>query len=255
MRKVTKNKHRKAKTGTRGKIYIKHNKGRGKEELTYEEAVNKIQEIFGKKTLENAIKYGNSDYIQKLIDLIKEEKRKYDTNISNSEQISLILHPALENLLNHIKDTYYIKVFGAKSYPLKLIIPRLVNIDSVLKPERIEKILAIADENNLTGDQLIQEFILNLEVLKLGPNSSITITVPDLPSLPPPPPPRQSSYKSPRRSKSSRSSKSPYTPRRSKSPVSIVVTPVSRRNPDAIRVRNVLILGRGKNYKKTRRHK
>ena len=253
MRKVTKNKHRKAKTGTRGKIYIKHNKGRGPDDPAYKEAVDKITVIFGKKILENAIKYGNSDYIQKLIDLIKEEKRKYDTNISNSEQISLILHPALENLLNHIKDTYYIKVFGAKSYPLKLIIPRLVNIDSVLKPARIEKILAIADENNLTGDQLIQEFILNLEVLKLGPNSSIT--VPDLPSLPPPPPPRQSSYKSPRRSKSSRSSKSPYTPRRSKSPVSIVVTPVSQRNPDAIRVSNVLILGRGKNYKKTRRRK
>ena len=253
MRKVTKKKHRKAKTGTRGKIYIQHNKGRGKEKLTYEEAVNKIQEIFGKKTLENAIEYGNPDYIQKLIDLIKAEKRKYDTNISNSEQISLILHPALENLLNHIKDTYSIKFFGAKSYPLKLIIPRLVNVNSVLKPARIEKILAIAEKNELIEDQLINEFILNLEVLKLGPNSSIT--VPDLPPPPPLPPPRQSSYKSPRRSKSSRTSKSPYTPRRSKSSDTIVATPVSQRNPDAIRVSNVLILGRGKNYKKTRRHK
>lgn len=244
MRKVTKKKHRKTKTGTRGKIYIQHNKGRGKEKLTYEEAVNKIQEIFGKKTLENAIKYGNSDYIQKLIDLIKAEKRKYDTNISNSEQISLILHPALENLLNHIKDTYSVKLFGVKSYPLTLIIPRLVNVNSVLKPERIQKILAIAEKNKLIEDQLINEFILNLEVLKLGPNSSIT--VPDLP------PPRQSSYKSPRRSKSSHTSKSPY---RSKSSDTIVVTPVSKRNPDAIKVSNVLILGQGKNYKKTRRHK
>jgi hypothetical protein len=259
MRKVTKKKHRKARTRTRAtaitKINIKHNKGRGPDDPAYIEAVDKIKLIFGKKILENAMHYGKAEYIQKLIDLIKMEKSKHSTNISNEEQISKILRPALQELLNYIRDDYTLDVpFYGTTRPLQLVIPRVVSVNTVLSPKRIQNILAIAEKNKFVEDQLIEEFIQNLTVLKTGFKSSVV--VPDLPSaslparahlevpaslparahlevhaslpaylpipvpLPAPPPappplPRPSSYKAPRTSKSPRKSESPY---KSKSP-------------------------------------
>jgi hypothetical protein len=187
MRKVTKKKHRKARARARArataraKINIKHNKGRGPDDPAYKEAVDKIKDIFGKKILDNAMHYGKAEYIQKLIDLIKMEKSKHSTNISNEEQITKILRPALQDLLIYIRDNYTLDVpFIGTTRPLQLVIPRVVSVNTVLKPERIEKILAIAEKNKFVEDQLIQEFIQNLEVLKTGFKSSVV--VPDLPS-------------------------------------------------------------------------
>lgn len=269
------------------KINIKHNKGRGPDDPAYIEAVNKIREIFGNKILENAMRYGKAEYIQKLIDLIKMEKSKHSTTISNEEQITKILRPALQDLLNYIRDDYtlYVPFYGT-THPLQLVIPRVVSVNTVLSPKRINDILAIAEKNKFLEDQLIEEFIQNLEVLKTGFASSVV--VPDLPyaslparpylqvsaplPLPPPPPtppptpllppplPRPptplppppllhpSSYKSPRK---------PIAPL----PVpAIKVRVTTTKNPDAIRVNaeNVLVInrvGQGKNYKKTTRHK
>ena len=143
--------------------------------------MDKIKQIFGKKILENAMHYGKAEYIQKLIDLIKMEKSKHSTNISNEEQISKILRPALQDLLIYIRYDYTLDVpFYGTTRPLQLVIPRVVSVNTVLKPERIEKILAIAEKNKLVEDQLIEEFIQNLEVLKTGFKSSVV--VPDLPS-------------------------------------------------------------------------
>jgi len=258
MRKVTKKKYRKAKATARAraraKINIKHNKGRGPDDPAYIEAVDKIKDIFGKKILENALHYGKAEYIQKLIDLIKEEKSKHSTNISNEEQITKILRPALQELLIYIRDDYTLYVpFIGTTRPLQLVIPRVVSVDTVLSPKRINDILAIAEKNKFVEDQLIQEFIHNLTVLKTGFKSSVV--VPDLPSAslptrahlevparahlevparahlevpaslpaylplpaplpaPPPAPPPPSSYKSPRTSKSPRKSESPYKPK------------------------------------------
>jgi hypothetical protein len=183
MRKVTKKKHRKARTRATAitKINIKHNKGRGPDDPAYKEAVDKIKDIFGKKILDNAMHYGKAEYIQKLIDLIKMEKSKHSTNISNEEQITKILRPALQDLLIYIRDDYTLDVlFIGTTRPLQLVIPRVVSVNTVLKPERIEKILAIAEKNKFVEDQLIEEFIQNLEVLKTGFKSSVV--VPDLPS-------------------------------------------------------------------------
>ena len=237
--------------------------------------------------------YGKPEYIQKLIDLIKMEKSKHSTTISNEEQITEILRPALEELLNHIKDDYTLRVpLYGPTHPLQLVIPRVVSVDTVLKPERIENILTIAEKNNLVNDQLIQEFIHNLTVLKSGFKSSVV--VPDLPStslparahlevpaslpaylpLPAPlpvplpahplpstsPSPPPSSYKASRTYKSPRKSKSPY---RVKSPLPVKAQQVrvtTTKNPYAIKVNaaNVSVintLGQGKKFKKTRRHK
>jgi hypothetical protein len=184
MRKVTKKKHRKARTRARAKakINIKHNKGRGpEEEAAYIEAVAKIKDIFGKKILENAMHYGKAEYIQKLIDLIKMEKSKHSTNISNEEQITKILRPALQDLLIYIRDDYTLDVpFYGTTRPLQLVIPRVVSVNTVLSPKRINDILAIAEKNKFVEDQLIEEFIQNLTVLKTGFKSSVV--VPDLPS-------------------------------------------------------------------------
>jgi len=144
---------------------------------------------------------------------------------------------------------------------LRALIPYIVNSDSVLTPTRIKNILTLAKE-----DKLIEEFIQDLEVLKLGPASSID--VPDLTSasIPPPaslPPPRQSSYKSPRTSKSPRKSKSPYS---AKSPLpvpAIKVRVTAKNDPTATRVNPEHVVnissrkrdGQGKKFKKTRRHK
>jgi hypothetical protein len=259
MRKVTKKKHRKARATAKAKINIKHNKGRGPDDPAYIEAVDKIKQIFGKKILENAMHYGKAEYIQKLIDLIKMEKSKHSTNISNEEQITKILRPALQELLIYIRDDYTLDVpFIGTTRPLQLVIPRVVSVNTVLSPKRINDILAIAEKNKFVEDQLIEEFIKNLTVLKTGFKSSVV--VPDLPSaslpaqaslparahlevpaylplpapvplhasapLPVPAPlpaplSRPSLYKSPRTSKSPRKSESPYKPKspyRAKSP-------------------------------------
>jgi len=281
--------HRKERKTKIRRPYKNITKGRGPEETAYQEALDKIKEIFGKTILENALKYGKSEYIQELINLIKAEKSKYDTNISNQEQINKILHPALENLLTHIKDNYIIKVFGVKTHPLQFFIPSVVDVTTVLNPKRIKNILELAEKNNFVEDQLIEEFIKNLEVLKLGmlkiemlksgvvssitmserPPASLVASLPEPVSLPaplptpPPPLPRPSSYKAPRTSKSPHKSKSPYKSNRSKSPEPVVAIRVSRKiqsNPNAIIVdgKDVKILhrvARGKNNKKTRRHK
>jgi hypothetical protein len=193
MRKVTKNKHRKARSRARAratarararaitKSNIKHNKGRGPDDPAYKEAVDKITLIFGKKILDNAMHYGKAKYIQKLIDLINMEKSKHSTNISNEEQITKILHPALQDLLIYIRDDYTLDVpFIGTTRPLQLVIPRVVSVNTVLSPKRINDILAIAEKNKFVEDQLIEEFIKNLTVLKTGFKSSVV--VPDLPS-------------------------------------------------------------------------
>jgi hypothetical protein len=298
MRKVTKKKHRKtrarararatARAITKTKINIKHNKGRGPDDPAYIEAVDKIKLIFGKKILENAMHYGKAEYIQKLIDLIKMEKSNHSTNISNEEQITKILRPALQDLLNYIRDDYtlYVPFYGT-TRPLQLVIPGVVSVNTVLSLKRVNDILAIAEKNKFVEDQLIEEFIQNLTVLKTGFASSVV--VPDLPSaslparahlevpaslpaylplpapLPVPAPlpaplPRPSSYKASRTSKSPRKSKSPYS---AKSPVPVPAVQVrvtTKKNSDAIRVNPnaVTIINRvaqGKNFKKTRRHK
>ena len=185
-----------------------------------------------------------------------------NSNLNNSEQITNILHPAVEAFLNFIRNEYFV---------LKAVIPSIVNTDRVLKPSRIEKILTLSIEN-----KAIEEFIRDLEVLKLGPNSTINIprissspvviTPPPPPPLPPPPseldppsqltteivpvpppPPSQYKFKSPH--KSSHKSKSPVPI------VAIRVRQVTQSNPGAIKVNKVLNLGQGRNYKKTRRHK
>jgi hypothetical protein len=264
MRKITKKKYRKTKART--KINIQHNKGRGKE--SYQEVVDKFKIIFGEKVFSKILYYSNPNYIQKFIDLLNIERNKpKNSNLNNNEQITNILHPALEDFLNFIRTEYFV---------LRPIIPSIVNTDKVLKPSRIEKILRLAKK-----DRLIEEFIRDLEVLKLGPDS--TINIPPISSpirlqspsrLPsselapsselvpvPVPPPSQYKFKSPHRSKSPHKSESPYkfkSPHRSKSPVPIVairVRRVSQSNPSAIKVNKVLNLGQGRNYKKTRRHK
>jgi hypothetical protein len=262
MRKITKKKYKKRKT----KINIHYTKGRGKE--SYEQVVDKFKIIFGEKVFNKILYYTKPSYIQKLIDLLNIEKNKpKNSNLNNNEQITNILHPALEAFLNFIRTEYFV---------LRAIIPSIVNTDKVLKPSRIERILILAKK-----DRLIEEFIRDLEVLKLGPDSTINIppissptrvTSPTrLPSsevapsseLVPvtPPPPSQYKFKSPHKSKSPHNSKSPYkfkSPHRSKSPVPIVairVRQVTQSNPSAIKVNKVLNLGQGRNYKKTRRHK
>jgi hypothetical protein len=168
MRKITKKQKTEARTKT--KINIKHYKGvGGGDPPTYKEAVDKIREIFGTKALDNAIKYGTADYIQKLIEFIKAKKReKYYSKMSNREQIEKILHPAFEELLNYIRNHFKITKLGLTVYPLKVFIPRIVNVDKVLSRSKIERILTIAEKKKLVGDELIEEFIQSLEVLKSG---------------------------------------------------------------------------------------
>ena len=109
------------------------------------------------------------------------EKSKHSTNISNEEQITKILRPALEELLNYIRDDYTLNVpFYGTTHPLQLVIPRAVSVNTVLSLKRIDDILAIAEKNKYVEDQLIEEFIHNLTVLKTGFKSSVV--VPDLPS-------------------------------------------------------------------------
>ena len=247
MRKVTKKKYRKIKTKT--KISIEQYKGRGKE--SYQEVVDKFKIIFGEKVFSKILYYSNPSYIQKLIDLLNIERSKPNmSNMSNSEQITKILHPAVEAFLNFIRNEYFV---------LKAVIPSIVNTDRVLKPSRIEKILRLSIEN-----KAIEEFIRDLEVLKLGPNSTIDIprissSPVVLPPTPPPPPPSEYKFKSPH--KSPHKSKSPY-----KSPEAIEVTRVSKRTPGSIRVVPIIYPSSGgrhnntknkvyNSHKKTRRHK
>jgi hypothetical protein len=270
MRKVTKKKHRKAKTRT--KINIRHFKGRGPERLTYEDVVAKLKLFFGENTFKKALKYLTPINIQKLIDLLNIEKSKNSSNMNNNDQITLILYPALTKFLEHMRY---------QDFMLRALIPYIVNSDSVLTPTRIKNILTLAKE-----DKLIEEFIQDLEVLKLGPVSSIdvpdltSVSLPPPAALPPPPPastpppasaslppPRQSPYKSPRTTKSPHKSNSPYKPpHRAKSPepyIALGVARVTKRNPNAIIVdaKNVVNIsrlkrdGQGRNNKKTRRHK
>jgi hypothetical protein len=257
MRKVTKKKYRKIKTKT--KISIQQYKGRGKE--SYQEVVDKFKIIFGEKVFSKILYYSNPSYIQKLIDLLNIERSKPNmSNMSNSEQITKILHPAVEAFLNFIRNEYFV---------LKAVIPSIVNTDRVLKPSRIEKILRLSIEN-----KAIEEFIRDLEVLKLGPNSTIDIprissSPVVLPPTPPPPPPSEYKFKSPH--KSPHKSKSPYkSPHKSKSPYkspeAIEVTRVSKRTPGSIRVVPIIYPSSGgrhnntknkvyNSHKKTRRHK
>lgn len=254
MRKVTKKKYKKTKT----KISIEQYKGRGKE--SYQEVVEKFKIIFGEGTFNKILYYTKPSYIQKLIDLLNIERSKSNSIMSNSEQITNILHPAVEAFLNFIRNEYFV---------LKAVIPSIVNTDRVLKPSRIEKILKLSIEN-----KAIEEFIRDLEVLKLGPNSTINIprissSPVVLPPTPPPPPPPPSEYKfkSPHKSKSPY--KSPYkSPHKSpyKSPEAIEVTRVSKRTPGSIRVVPIIYPSSGgrhnntknkvyNSHKKTRRHK
>jgi hypothetical protein len=100
MRKVTKKKDIKRKRKTQ--INIKQIKGRGKE--SYEQVVDKFKIIFGEKVFSKILYYSNPNYIQKFIDLLNIERSKYNANMSNSEQITNILHPALEAFLNFIRN-------------------------------------------------------------------------------------------------------------------------------------------------------
>ena len=247
MRKLTQKKYRKTKRKT--KINIEQYKGRGKE--SYQEVVDKFKIIFGEGTFNKILYYTKPRYIQKLIDLLNIERSKQNmSNMSNSEQITNILHPAVEAFLNFIRNEYFV---------LKAFIPSIVNTDRVLKPSRIEKILRLSIEN-----KAIEEFIRDLEVLSLGPNS--TIDIPPISSspvvltpTPPPPPPSEYKFKSPH--KSPHKSKSPY-----KSPEAIEVTRVSKRTPGSIRVVPIIYPSSGgrhnntknnvyNSHKKTRRHK
>ena len=257
MRKVTQKKDIKRKRKTQ--INIKQIKGRGKE--SYQEVVDKFKIIFGEGTFNKILYYTKPRYIQKLIDLLNIERSKQNmSNMSNSEQITNILHPALEDFLNFIRTEYFV---------LRPIIPSIVNTDRVLKPSRIEKILRLSIEN-----KAIEEFIRDLEVLSLGPNSTINIprissSPVVLPPTPPPPPPSEYKFKSPH--KSPHKSKSPYkSPHKSKSPYkspeAIEVTRVSKRTPGSIRVVPIIYPSSGgrhnntknkvyNSHKKTRRHK
>ena len=256
MRKVTKKKDIKRKRKT--KISIEQYKGRGKE--SYEQVVDKFKIIFGEKAFSKILYYSKSSYIQKLIDLLNIERNKpMNSNLNNNEQITNILHPALEAFLNFIRSEYFV---------LRAVIPSIVNTDKVLKPSRIEKILILAKK-----DRLIEEFIRDLEVLKLGPNSTIDIppissspVVPS-PTLLPSPTPSQYKFKSPHKSRSPHTSKSPYKSKSPHiSPEAIEVTRVSKRTPGSIRVIPIIYPSSGgRNYKtinkayssnkKTTRHK
>jgi hypothetical protein len=259
MRKITQKKYRKTKART--KINIQHNKRRGKE--SYEQAVDKFKIIFGEKAFDKILYYSKPSYIQKLIDLLNFERNKpKNSNLNNNEQITNILHPALEAFLNFIRNEYF---------ALRAVIPYIVNTDKVLNPKRIAKILRLAKEN-----KAIEEFIRDLEVLKLGPNSTINVPpisspvlVPELaptselvpppplvPTPPPPPPPSPSQYKSksPHKSRSPRKSRSPYeskSPRKSRSPEAIEVTRVSKRTPGSIRVIPIIYPSSGGRHNKT----
>jgi hypothetical protein len=256
MRKVTKKKDIKRKRKTQ--INIKQIKGRGKE--SYEQVVDKFKIIFGEKVFSKILYYSNPNYIQKFIDLLNIERNKpKNSNLNNNEQITNILHPALEAFLNFIRSEYFV---------LRAVIPSIVNTDKVLKPSRIEKILTLAKK-----DRLVEEFIRDLEVLKLGPDSTINIPAISSPiRLPSPSPSR---IPSPSRLQSSELAPSSElvrelipvpppsqykfkSPHKSKSPVPIVairVRRVTQSNPNSIKVNKVLNLGQGRNYKKTRRHK
>ncbi len=247
MRKITKKKYKKTKRETKTKISIEHYKGRGKE--SYEQAFNKFKIIFGEKVFNKILYYTKPSYIQKLIDLLNIEKNKpKNSNLNNNEQITNILHPALEDFLNFIRNEYF---------ALRAVIPYIVNTDKVLKPSRIEKILRLSKK-----DRLIEEFVRDLEVLKLGPDSAIDIPPISFspvvssselaPSselateLAPPPPPSQYKFKSPHKSKSPYKSKSPHI-----SPEAIEVTRVSKRTPGSIRVIPIIYPTSGGTYNKT----
>jgi hypothetical protein len=131
-----------------------------------------------------------------LIKIEKQDKyKKYNDKMSNEEQISDILYPALEKFLDYIKN-YRIK--GTFLMPYYLTIPRLVNVDTILKESRKTSILKRAEEKNLVEDELIEEFIQSLGVIKSrfrSPSSepalsSFSESAPNsLPELEPPPPP------------------------------------------------------------------
>jgi hypothetical protein len=239
MRKVTQKKYRKTKART--KINIQHNKGRGKE--SYEQAVDKFKIIFGEKAFDKILYYSKPSYIQKLIDLLNFERNKpKNSNLNNNEQITNILHPALEAFLNFIRNEYF---------ALRAVIPYIVNTDKVLNSKRIARILRLAKEN-----KAIEEFIRDLEVLKLGPNSTIDVppisspVIVPTPTLVPPPPPPPSQYKS----KSPHKSRSPYeskSPRKSRSPDAIEVSRVSKRTPGSIRVIPIIYPSSGGRHNKT----
>jgi hypothetical protein len=197
MRKITKKR----------KTNIKHYKGVGgkKPPPTYEEALDNTKEIFGKTLLKNVLKYGNYEQIEKFITLIKIEKqekqKKYNNKMSNEEQISDILYPALEKFLDYIK-IYKVTRFGITTTPFSYFIPRIVNVSTILKESRIIKILTLAEEKKLENDELIEEFIQSLEVLKSTfsspppppPSNSLPESAPNsLPELEPPPPPPSNS--------------------------------------------------------------
>lgn len=247
MRKITKKKYRKTKRET--KISMQQYKGRGKE--NYEQAVDKFKIIFGEKAFNKILYYTKPSYIQKLIDLLNIERNKpKNSNLNNNEQITNILHPALEAFLNFIRNEYF---------ALRAVIPYIVNTDKVLKPSRIEKMLRLSKK-----DRLIEEFVRDLEVLKLGPDSTIDIPpisfspVVSSSELAPPPPPSQYKFKSSHKSKSPYKSKSPHkskSPYKSKSPrispEAIEVTRVSKRTPGSIRVIPIIYPRSGGRHNKT----
>lgn len=143
-------------------------KGRCKIIKTYADVVEKYNKIFGKWLFDKIISYSSPKHIQKLIEYLKIKRGNLPSSIPNEDQITNILTPALDDFLNYlIKQLFALRVF----------IPGIVNTKTILKPERIKKILDVSHKGIL-----IEEFITDLEVIGKGPKGSITIA--DLPTPP-----------------------------------------------------------------------
>jgi hypothetical protein len=214
MRKVTKKKHRKARTRTRARAtaraITKARKG-GVKHPKYDTTKQKYSQIFGDH-FGTILQFSNPAHINKLIELIEyKQKENSSIRMNNQEQVESIIKPALDEFLVYANKsvsglqravdafniaratfarvrfreppkTVTLSAKGILKAPV--IIPKNVTIsdadiliiDGKNKTERQNLILALAEKDNL-----VEEFINDLKILAGEEEIKKSIPVPPLP--------------------------------------------------------------------------
>jgi hypothetical protein len=210
MRKVTKKKHRKART--RARAITKARKG-GVKHPKYDITKQKYSQIFGDH-FGTILQFSNPAHINKLIELIEyKQKENGKIRMNNQEQVESIIKPALDEFLvyanknvsglqtavdafNMARATIARLSFRAAPKTVTLsakgilkapvIIPKNVTISDAdiliiddkktNKTERQNLILALAEKDNL-----VEEFISDLKILAGEEEIKKSIPVPPLP--------------------------------------------------------------------------
>jgi hypothetical protein len=212
MRKVTKKKHRKARTRAtaRARAKTKARKG-GVKHPKFDTTKQKYSQIFG-DYFGTILQFSNPAHINKLIGLIENKKKEHSgIRMNNQEQVDNIIKPALNEFLvyanksvsglqtaldafNMTRATLARVSFRTAPTPVTLsangilkapvIIPKNVTIndadiliiDGKNKTERQNLILALAEKDNL-----VEEFISDLKILAGEEEIKMSIPVPPLP--------------------------------------------------------------------------